>query len=196
MWITLPFVAVVRCVRPQGGVDKVVCTCELLVGTSTFPQVIHNLSTGFSTGLSTGVEGYGWDQGPPLCGVIHRVRSMLRTSTTTTGGPYDSHSLFPRWRLCRARLSLDLGSVGDRSCCRGGGRDLSGQLGHGLSGPVGPSAAYQMGQGPWPAPRVPSPLRRPGRLSAGGLDTPVSGPLPLCLPTGTLSSSFAFRSAG
>nr|DAV97207.1 MAG TPA: hypothetical protein [Caudoviricetes sp.] len=61
MWITPSFVDTVRLARPRGGVDKVVCTCELLVGTSTFPQVVHNQSTGFPTGLSTGVERAGWD---------------------------------------------------------------------------------------------------------------------------------------
>nr|DAR47035.1 MAG TPA: hypothetical protein [Caudoviricetes sp.] len=61
MWITSFFVAVARRARPQEGVDKVACTCELLVGTSTFPQVVHNQSTGLSTGLSTGAMRVGWD---------------------------------------------------------------------------------------------------------------------------------------
>nr|DAE80500.1 MAG TPA: hypothetical protein [Caudoviricetes sp.] len=42
MWTAPFFVAVVRRARPQAGVGKVACTCESLVGTSTFPQVVHN----------------------------------------------------------------------------------------------------------------------------------------------------------
>ena len=68
MWVTRFFVDLVRLIRPQGGVDKVVCTCGSLVGTSTFPQVVHNLSTGLSTGLSTWVERVGWDLSPSRCG--------------------------------------------------------------------------------------------------------------------------------
>lgn len=64
MWITPSFVDLPRPARPRVGVDKVACTCELLVGTSTFPRAIHNLSTGLSTGLSTEVEEGAWDLGP------------------------------------------------------------------------------------------------------------------------------------
>lgn len=45
-----------------------------------------------------------------------------------------------------------------------------------------------MGEGPWPAPRIPSPLRGSERLSRGGLDTPVSGPPSSCPLTGTFRS--------
>ena len=104
------------------------------------------------------------------------------------GGPHDSYPLIPCGRLCCARHSLDSGSAGDRSCCRGDERDLPGRLGPGLGDPVGPSATYQVGKGSWPAPWVPSPLRGFGRLSCGGLDTPVSGPPSLCLLTGAFWS--------
>lgn len=56
MWITRSFAEVARYAHPQEAVDKVVCTCGLLVGTSTFPQVVHNESTWLSTRLSTGVR--------------------------------------------------------------------------------------------------------------------------------------------
>lgn len=181
----------VRHLHPQGGVDKVVCTCELLVGTSTFPQVIHNQSTGFPTWLSTWAEQGGRDQCPLLSGVTHRVWSNLWTSTTTaiTGGPHDSHPFLPCGRLRRPCHPLDLGSAGDRPRCWGDERDLLDWLGPGFSDPVGPSAAHQVGEGPWLAPRVSSPLRGSEHLSDGGLDTPVSGPPSLCLLTGTPSSS-------
>nr|DAV43205.1 MAG TPA: hypothetical protein [Caudoviricetes sp.] len=53
MWITPPSVAILRQPHPQTDVDKAVCTCESLVGTSTFPQVIHNQSTQLPTQLPT-----------------------------------------------------------------------------------------------------------------------------------------------